>query len=94
MIPNLSVGLLVLTQLTYSSIIAAFGIIPIVIIYPLMKRYTNYPQLVLGLAFNWGVIVAYLARTAQFSPEIIIPAYIAGICWTLIYDTIYAFQDI
>jgi 4-hydroxybenzoate polyprenyltransferase len=63
LIPNLSVGLLVLTQLTSYSIIAAFGIIPIVMVYPLMKRYTNYPQFVLGLAFNWGVIVAYLART-------------------------------
>lgn len=64
LIPNLTIGLLVLTQLTYGSIVAAFGIIPVVMIYPLMKRYTNYPQLVLGIAFNWGVIVAYLAQSA------------------------------
>lgn len=94
LIPNLSVGLLVLTQLNSASIAAAFGIIPVVMIYPLMKRYTNYPQAVLGMAFNWGVIVAYLARSDYFLPEVIIPAYLAGICWTLVYDTIYAFQDI
>ena len=94
LIPNLTVGLLVLTQLNQAAIIAAFSIIPVVIIYPLMKRYTNYPQLVLGLAFNWGVIVAYLTQTAEFFPSVIIPAYLAGICWTLVYDTIYAFQDI
>ena len=94
LIPNLSIGLLVLTQIPLISIYAAFGIIPIVIAYPLMKRYTNYPQVVLGTAFNWGVIVGYLARSDIFLPEVIIPAYAAGILWTLVYDTIYAFQDI
>lgn len=94
LIPNLTVGLLVLTQLTPMSIAAAFGIIPVVIAYPLMKRYTNYPQVVLGMAFNWGVIVGYLAKSDYFLPEVILPAYLAGICWTLVYDTIYAFQDI
>ena len=52
-----------MTQLTPASIAAAFGILPIVVLYPLMKRYTNYPQVVLGMAFNWGVIVSYLARS-------------------------------
>lgn len=94
LIPNLTVGLLVLTQLTPISIYAAFGIIPIVMIYPLMKRYTNYPQAVLGMAFNWGVIVGYLARSEIILPEVVLPVYLAGVCWTLVYDTIYAFQDI
>ena len=68
LIPNLSIGLLVLTQLPLLSITSAFGIIPVVIAYPLMKRYTNYPQVVLGTAFNWGVIVGYLARSDVFLP--------------------------
>lgn len=55
-----SVGLLVLTQLNWNTIAASFGIVPIAFLYPLAKRYFSYPQLVLGIAFNWGVIVGGL----------------------------------
>jgi hypothetical protein len=46
-----------------------------------------------GATFNWGAILGYTAATGQFVPEICIPLYAACICWTMIYDTIYAYQD-
>ena len=64
----------------------------IVVIYPLMKRVTYWPQFFLGLAFNWGILVAWAAVTGEMA----LPAcllYAAGIAWTLGYDTIYAHQD-
>jgi 4-hydroxybenzoate polyprenyltransferase len=75
-------------------------ILPVSALYPLSKRYTNYPQAVLGSAFNsgiylfkLGVIICALAMN-PLNPEwyAILPLYASGICWTLIYDTIYAFQ--
>ena len=61
--------------------------------YPFMKRITYWPQLFLGLTFNWGIIMAWAAMTNDISAEIII-LYIAAIFWTLGYDTIYGIQDI
>ena len=61
--------------------------------YPFMKRITYWPQLFLGLTFNWGMIMAYTAILDLVSVEIII-FYIAAIFWTLGYDTIYGVQDI
>lgn len=68
---------------------------PLVVAYPLMKRYTNWPQLVLGLTFNWGALVGYTAVTGSFVPHLhhTLPLYFSGVCWTLVYDTIYAYQD-
>ena len=64
--------------------------------YPLMKRVTWWPQLFLGLTFNWGALMGWTAVTGSADPAAMIPAVIlygAGICWTLGYDTIYAHQD-
>jgi len=61
--------------------------------YPFMKRITYWPQLFLGLTFNWGVIMAWTAMTNNISIEIII-LYTVAIFWTLGYDTIYGIQDI
>tara|TARA_B100000767_G_C19497510_1_gene422876 strand:- start:123 stop:581 length:459 start_codon:yes stop_codon:yes gene_type:complete len=58
-----------------------------------MKRITYWPQLFLGLTFNWGMIMAYSAMLDQISMEIII-LYVSAIFWTLGYDTIYGVQDI
>lgn len=67
------------------------AIIPVAI-YPFAKRFTWWPQIFLGIAFNWGVLVAWTAqRSALESPAILL--YAAGIAWTLFYDTIYAHQD-
>ncbi len=61
--------------------------------YPLLKRITYWPQLFLGLTFNWGIIMAWTAVTNNISLEIII-LYISAIFWTLGYDTIYGAQDL
>ena len=61
--------------------------------YPFMKRITYWPQLFLGLTFNWGMIMAYTAILDLISIQIIL-LYISAIFWTLGYDTIYGLQDI
>ncbi|WOI56067.1 4-hydroxybenzoate octaprenyltransferase [Palleronia sp. LCG004] len=64
-----------------------------VAIYPFAKRFTWWPQVFLGLAFNWGALLAWTAQTGSLGwPAVIL--YLAGISWTLFYDTIYAFQDV
>ncbi|KAJ1499399.1 hypothetical protein HMI55_004419 [Coelomomyces lativittatus] len=66
--------------------------LPLVVTYPFMKRITYYPQLVLGLTFNWGALLGFTALTETL-PLHAIPLYLGGVCWTLVYDTIYAHQD-
>ena len=65
----------------------------LVAIYPFAKRFTWWPQVFLGLAFNWGALLAWAAHTGSLSMAPIF-LYLAGIAWTLFYDTIYAHQDI
>ena len=60
--------------------------------YPFMKRITYWPQLFLGLTFNWGLIMAWTSITNELNVEIVI-LYISAIFWTLGYDTIYGVQD-
>ncbi|MDE4302143.1 4-hydroxybenzoate octaprenyltransferase [Phaeobacter gallaeciensis] len=63
-----------------------------VAVYPFAKRFTWWPQIFLGLAFNWGAMLAWVAHTGSLAwPPVIL--YLAGIAWTLFYDTIYAHQD-
>ena len=80
--------------LTFSPLAIGLGIasLALVCVYPFAKRFTWWPQVFLGLAFNWGVLVAWAAVTGSltWAPVLI---YIAGIAWTLFYDTIYAHQD-
>src|SRR6478672_2436948 len=64
----------------------------LVAIYPTMKRFTSWPQVVLGLAFNWGALVGYAAVTGTLSWATV-ALYWGGVAWTLVYDTIYAMQD-
>jgi 4-hydroxybenzoate polyprenyltransferase len=64
----------------------------LVFVYPTMKRFTYWPQVVLGLAFNWGALVGYAAVTGTLSWAAV-ALYVGGVAWTLIYDTIYAMQD-
>ena len=67
--------------------------LPLVVVYPLMKRYTNWPQLVLGLTFNWGAWMGWAATYGFMNYSVIVPLYLSGVSWTLVYDTIYANQD-
>ena len=66
---------------------------PFAFTYPLMKRFTYWPQLFLGFTFNYGLIMAWFSIKPEFS-YIPIIFYIGAIFWTLAYDTIYGFQDI
>ena len=86
------IGLWVLSQLNLFAIFIGLASIPIIIIYPFMKRITYWPQLILGLAFNWGALLGWAAIKGELS----LPAYLlymGGVFWTLGYDTIYAHQD-
>jgi 4-hydroxybenzoate polyprenyltransferase len=63
-----------------------------VAIYPFAKRFTWWPQVFLGIAFNWGALLAFAAHTGTLTAAPV-ALYLAGIAWTLFYDTIYAHQD-
>lgn len=86
-------GLLILLTLPKITFLLGLIIIPFVLLYPLMKRITYWPQLFLGITFNFGLIMAYSAVTGEITLAPII-AYIGCIFWTLGYDTLYALQDI
>ncbi|KAJ3007012.1 Para-hydroxybenzoate--polyprenyltransferase, mitochondrial precursor (PHB:polyprenyltransferase), partial [Thoreauomyces humboldtii] len=90
---QLSVGLGVLMQLNWYSILLGTASLLPVITYPLMKRITYWPQVVLGTAFNYGTLLGWSAVLGACNWQVCIPLYLAGISWTLVYDTIYALQD-
>ena len=84
---------LVLINFNYFTIILALGSMPLAFTYPLMKRLTYWPQLFLGVTFNYGLILGWTAIEGQIdlAPFLF---YIGAIFWTLGYDTIYGYQDI
>ena len=92
---QLGAGLGVLLSLPHLEYCFMWGAasLPLVAAYPLMKRYTDYPQLVLGLTFNWGAWMGWAATYGSIDYSIIAPLYFSGVTWTLVYDTIYAHQD-
>ncbi|XP_040438720.1 LOW QUALITY PROTEIN: 4-hydroxybenzoate polyprenyltransferase, mitochondrial [Falco naumanni] len=90
---QLSLALCVLLCLNYYSIILGAASLSLVITYPLMKRITYWPQLVLGLTFNWGALLGWSAIKGSCEWSVCLPLYLAGVMWTLLYDTIYAHQD-
>tara|TARA_Y100001936_G_C16035013_1_gene648006 strand:- start:1001 stop:1690 length:690 start_codon:yes stop_codon:yes gene_type:complete len=65
----------------------------LVVTYPFMKRITHWPQLFLGITFNWGVIMGWTSVSESLSP-ITFLIYLSAIFWTLGYDTVYGYQDI
>ena len=86
-------ALLVLLNFNKFTIILALGSMPLAFTYPLMKRFTYWPQLFLGITFNYGLILGWTAIKGEIN---IIPIlfYLGAIFWTLGYDTIYGYQDI
>ena len=88
-----AIAFLVLINFNLLVIILAIGSMPFAFTYPLMKRYTYWPQLFLGLTFNYGLILGWLSVSSEFN-YIPVIFYIGAIFWTLGYDTIYGFQDI
>ena len=87
-----ALAFLILIQFNFLTIILGLGSMLLAFSYPFMKRITYWPQLFLGLTFNWGVIMAWTAINNNISYEII-ALYVSAIFWTLGYDTIYGVQD-
>ena len=87
------VALLILLQFNWLTIILGMSSMTLVFAYPFMKRITYWPQLFLGLTFNWGIIMGWTALTNNISLEPFL-LYASAIFWTLGYDTIYGLQDI
>ncbi|XP_066953679.1 4-hydroxybenzoate polyprenyltransferase, mitochondrial [Macrobrachium rosenbergii] len=90
---QLSIGCLILLQLNFYSIVLGASSLGLIVLYPLMKRVTYWPQLMLGFTFNWGALLGWSAIHGFCDWSICLPLYAAGVSWTLIYDTIYAHQD-
>ncbi len=87
------VAFLVLIQFNFLTIVLGLGSMLLAFSYPFMKRITYWPQLFLGLTFNWGIIMAWTSVTGFLNVDIFL-IYLAAIFWTLGYDTIYGAQDI
>jgi 4-hydroxybenzoate polyprenyltransferase len=92
MILQAGVAALILYSYNVQAIILGFASLALVAIYPFAKRFTWWPQAFLGLAFNWGALMIYVAHSGVLRLEAVL-LYAAGIIWTLFYDTIYAHQD-
>ena len=88
-----SIAFLILINFNNLTIILALGSMPLAFTYPLMKRFTYWPQLFLGITFNYGLILGWTSIVGEIN---LIPIifYLGAIFWTLGYDTIYGFQDI
>ena len=87
------IALLILLQFNKLTIVLGMGSMILAFTYPFMKRITYWPQLFLGLTFNWGIIMGWTALTNNISLEPFL-LYASAIFWTLGYDTIYGLQDI
>ena len=86
------IGLAVLLSFNSTTIWLGLGVIPVVALYPFVKRFSHWPQAVLGLAFNWGALLGWPAALGRLDwPAIVL--YAGAVAWTIGYDTIYAHQD-
>jgi 4-hydroxybenzoate polyprenyltransferase len=87
-----AIGAAVLFSLNRASIILGLAVLVLIASYPFMKRLTYWPQIFLGLNFNWGALLGWTAVTGRIAwPALLL--YLGGIFWTIGYDTIYAHQD-
>lgn len=86
-------GLAILLQFNFATILLGFASVPFIVLYPFAKRFTNWPQLVLGLTFNWGALMGWSAVSGEMPEAPALLLYIGCIAWTLGYDTVYAHQD-
>ena len=88
----LTAGLAILLQFNWATVALGAASLLLVFSYPMMKRITYWPQIFLGLAFNWGALMGWCAVHGRLDWSAL-SLYAAGIAWTLVYDTIYAHQD-
>ena len=92
MLAQLAIGAAVLLSLNRVAILLGLAVLLLIAAYPFMKRVTYWPQLFLGLNFNWGALLGWTAVTGTVGwPSLLL--YLGGVFWTLGYDTIYAHQD-
>jgi 4-hydroxybenzoate polyprenyltransferase len=92
MLAQALVGLLVLIQFNFFTVITGLVSLAVVVIYPFMKRITYWPQIFLGLAFSWGALMGWPAMFGRLdAPALVL--YLGSISWVIGYDTIYAHQD-
>ncbi len=87
-----ALAFIILLTFDEAAIALGVGSLALVAVYPFAKRFTWWPQAFLGLAFNWGALLAWAAHTGGIGAAPVL-LYLAGIAWTLFYDTIYAHQD-
>lgn len=87
------IGLVIVLQMGQLTFWLAVSSLPLIALYPLMKRITWWPQMFLGIIFNWGAMMGFAAQQGELPPAAYL-LYAACFFWTLAYDTIYAFQDI
>jgi len=89
---QLGIGAAVLFSLDGTSVLLGFAVLGLIGTYPFMKRITHWPQVFLGLNFNWGALIGWTAVTGPLVwPPLLL--YLGGVFWTIGYDTIYAHQD-
>jgi 4-hydroxybenzoate polyprenyltransferase len=86
------VGLAVLLQFNRFTVAVGLASLAVVAVYPFMKRFIHWPQIVLGLAFSWGALMGWPAAFARLDPPALL-LYAGAIAWVISYDTIYAHQD-
>src|SRR5947209_18511741 len=92
MLVQLAIGAAVLLSLNRTTILLGIAVLALIGTYPFMKRITYWPQLFLGLNFNWGALIGWTAVAGALAwPPLLL--YLGGLFWTLGYDTIYAHQD-
>ena len=94
LLAHLSASLGILLCLQTPTIALGVCSLSLVVMYPLMKRITFWPQAFLGLCMNYGCLMGFTEVMGQISPILqVLPIYLGGLFWTLLYDTIYAYQD-
>jgi len=85
-------GFILVLFTNLETILLSFGAVALVAIYPFMKRFTNLPQVILGIAFSWGILMAFMAQTAAI-PQTAYLLFLANVLLTVAYDTQYAMVD-
>jgi 4-hydroxybenzoate polyprenyltransferase len=92
LIVQLLIGLFVLIQFGTFTILLGLASVGTIVIYPFLKRFTNWPQVGLGLAFSWGALMGWSGLLDDLHPASIL-LYVGSFFWVIGYDTIYASQD-
>lgn len=90
---QLSIGLVVLVSLPFDCFYIGALSIPFISTYPLFKRFTYYPQVMISICFSWGCLLGFPAVGAPLNLAIAAPLFFSNFCWSMIYDSIYAHQD-